>query len=150
MWSSVEWSWRIVPLVILVDPRLATTFPSVLLIHSSSVTSCLTWMTPLSTIELAGTLSPWPLQSIRVSTILPTSLEADSSSRAASLTWMRPLNSEFLDRMKRNHEAYVAANENGGEWAWHLIYPMHLITCLWERVDTVPREAHTVSKTNDD
>jgi large subunit ribosomal protein L21e len=57
---------------------------------------------------------------------------------------------EFLDRVKRNHDAHAAAKEKGGEWACYVIYLRHLITGFLERISlkrihTLPREARTVS-----
>ena len=59
---------------------------------------------------------------------------------------------EFLDRVKRNHDAHVAAREKGGE-SCSLFQSQHVFMlqlCLPERVTlkripAQPRPAHTVS-----
>lgn len=55
---------------------------------------------------------------------------------------------EFLDRVKRNHDAHAEAKEKGGEFGvcWSISCPESISERInLRRIPVLPREAHTVS-----
>jgi hypothetical protein len=94
MWIVCERSCSSFPLVILRDPRPSTTLPSVSETDSTGEMFCLTWMRPLTSIELHLLSILWFIQiDLHLSATLPSLSETDSSRRVSYLTWMRPLTS---------------------------------------------------------
>src|SRR6267154_2179149 len=87
---TVSWRTPCLP----VNPHPFSTVPLSFMPDSSSRASSLTWMSPLSSIELHWSSVPLAiLIDPCLSTNLPPAFMTDSSSGVSSLTWMSPLSS---------------------------------------------------------